>query len=95
MTQQEEVMPLTDYAGVRFKWVLTWSPPERKARLFRIMWMRGRVGDGNGGYSAKLSLAICLRPSNILNFSRGPFEWRLSLLGLHVHLQKAYGGIHV
>lgn len=63
----------------------------RLIRLVRVMWIRGIVGDGVG-YSAKLSLGLYPR---WFTFVRGSNEWRLYLLGLRLHFERAYGGIHV
>lgn len=60
-------------------------------RIVRVMWIRGTVGDGLG-YSAKLSLGLYPR---WFAFVRGSNEWRLYLLGLRLHFERAYGGIHV
>jgi hypothetical protein len=76
---------------MRFKWVGRYDPTMRMVRLCRLMWERGRVGDG-AGYSAKLSLA--LRPS-LLGFSRARDEWFVTFAGVRVHLQRSFGGIQV
>jgi len=60
-------------------------------RLFRVTWTRGTVGDGTG-YSCKLSLGLYPR---IAGFIRGWNEWRLYVLGLRIHFQRDFGGIHV
>ena len=76
---------------MKLKWVGTWDHVERKLRVLRLMWTRGTVGDGRG-YSAKLSLA--LRPA-LFAVRR---EWQslaVTLFGVQVHYQRAYGGIHV
>lgn len=74
---------------MRFKWV--GARDGRTLRLFRVLWTQGRVGDGDG-YSAKLSVA--LRPS-LFAVRR---EWQslcVTLLGVSVHFERSYGGIHV
>lgn len=63
----------------------------RLIRLFRVMWIRGHVGDGVG-YSVKLSIGLYPR---LLKFERGWEEWRLWIAGLRIHAQRSYGGIHV
>lgn len=76
---------------MKFKWVGSWDSQSRNLRLFRVMWVRGRVGDGKG-YSVKLSVA--LRPT--LFAVRREFEaLRVTLLGVRVHYQRSYGGLHV
>lgn len=74
---------------MKVKWVGRWDPCSRLLRLARLMWTRGTVGDGRG-YSAKLTLA--LRPA-LFAVRR---EWQsvaVTLLGVQVHYQRAYGGI--
>ncbi len=75
---------------MKVKTVFRLSPSERTFRLARVLWTRGVVGDGEG-YSAKLSFAV--RP---VLFHRGPelFGWDVTVFGLRVHYQRAYGGIH-
>ena len=78
--------------SLRTKRVMRWDRDFRCFRLCRVMWQRGTVGDGRG-YSVILSLA--LRPKFV--------GWRLwdgreceaTILGLRVHYQRSYGGIHV
>lgn len=78
--------------GLRVKWVGRYDPSARMVRLGRIMWERGTIGDGEG-YSAKLSLA--LRPV-LFGWSRTAYpEWMLTVAGLRIHYQRAYGGRHV
>lgn len=68
--------------------VMTWSAAERKARLFRVMWERGMVGDGKG-YSAKLAASLVLKFAEWRRYADG---WRLTLAGLSLHYRKSYGG---
>ena len=37
--------------------IFKYSPDEKLLRLFRIVWLRGIVGDGRG-YSAKFSVSV-------------------------------------
>jgi hypothetical protein len=76
---------------VKFKWVGRLDKESRILRLCRLMWTRGMVGDGNG-YSVKLSLA--LRPA-FFCFHREWQQFFLTVLGVRVHFQRSYGGIHV
>mgnify|MGYP001273019180 FL=1 len=73
---------------MRFKPVMTWSAVERKARLFRVMWERGTVGDGKG-YSAKLAASLVLKLAEWRRYADG---WRLTLAGLSLHYRKNHGG---
>lgn len=77
---------------MKLKTVFTWDPKHIKVRLFRLLWQHGVVGDGSGGYSAKLSINIV---PVLLGFEREYFGWRLTILGLQFHHLKAYGGIIV
>lgn len=76
---------------LKFKWMRRYSPQEKVLRLARIMWQRGRVGDGKG-YSAKFTISLCRR---LLSFepNRGS-GWYLIAFGLRIHFQKSWGGIH-
>lgn len=71
-----------------FKPVMTWSPLERKARLFRVMWERGAVGDGKG-YSSKLAASFVPKLAEWRRYADG---WRLTLAGLSLHYWRSYGG---
>jgi hypothetical protein len=74
---------------MKIKWVGRLDAQARLLRLFRVMWTRGAVGDGQG-YSAKLSVA--LRPA-FFSIRR---EWEsvaVTVLGLRVHFQRSFGGI--
>ena len=76
---------------MKIKPVFCWDSYQRKYRIGRVMWQRGRVGDGVG-YSVKLSLAVGPR---LLRFGRDCQGWTLALLGLIVHYEKSFGGRHV
>lgn len=65
---------------------------QKHFRLFRILWTRGVVGDGEG-YSAKLSLAIAPRLIGWHKDSRT--DWMVYLLGMRFHYCRSYGGIMV
>lgn len=73
---------------MKFKPVWTWSAPERKVRLFRIVWERGVVGDGDG-YSAMLSFSFVPRL-----YANVPvlFGFDVTVLGVRMHHKRAYGG---
>jgi hypothetical protein len=58
-------------------------------RVARVVWQRGRVGDGTG-YSSKLSLA--LRP-RLFERRRAHDGWLCTVAGIRVHYQRSYGGI--
>lgn len=58
-------------------------------RLFRFIWTRGVVGDGRG-YSAHLSIALYPRVFQWLN--DGLHRRELTILGLRVSWNRAYGG---
>lgn len=77
--------------NLRCKRVLRFDEIQRHFRLFRVMWERGEVGFGSGGYSVKLSVALHPR---LLAWRRdgGP-SWCLILLGVRVHYARSYGGI--
>lgn len=73
--------------NLRIKKVMTVSKPERKVRLFRLMWEQGRMA--HGGYSAKL--AVSLVPT-LLGVKRDANGWRATLLGIQAHMSRSYGG---
>ncbi len=56
--------------AMQLKPVMTWSAEERKARLFRVMWERGTVGDGKG-YSAKLAASLVLKLAEWKRYADG------------------------
>lgn len=69
--------------------ILTYSPEEAKVRVLRVVWTRGKVGDG-AGYCSKLTFNIVNR---IVGFERGFHSWRFTLCGLQMHYDRSYGGI--
>ena len=76
--------------NLRARWIGRYDASLRALRLGRVMWERGTVGDGDG-YSSKLSLALHPR---LLRWQRDPGRgWCLTLAGVRVHYQRAYGGI--
>lgn len=72
--------------NLRFKLVLRFDEIQQHLRLFRVMWERGEVGHGKGGYSAKLAVGLMPR----LYHREGG---RVTILGLRVHYARSYGGI--
>jgi len=64
-------------------------------RLFRVMWIRGTVGDGKG-YSCSFSVGLFPK---VFRWEHGSTvladEWRLWFCGLRLHFQRSFGGIHV
>lgn len=77
-------------SNLRIKKVMRLDTIQRHFRLFRIMWERGKVGDGNG-YSVKLSFALEPR---IFRWERQVRTDRLvTLLWVRVHYARSYGGI--
>ncbi len=75
----------------RTKKVMRFDPSNQTLRVGRVMWQRGKVGDGQG-YSASLTLG--LRPA-VFRWERGNTGWLLTVLGVRVHLDRSYGGVHV
>lgn len=80
---------------MRLKRVMRLDTIQRHFRLFRLMWERGIVGFGNGGYSAKLSIAVEPKlfrkePAKNLGFN----GWLVTVFGVRVHYERSYGGIY-
>lgn len=74
--------------GLTFKPVFTWSPRERKLRLFRVIYNRPwRVG--NGWCSRTLSITI--RPS-LYQIQRDCSGFYLTVLGFGIHWKQIAGG---
>lgn len=83
-------LPVND---LRLKWVFRRDQPQRFYRVVRLLWVRGKVGDGTG-YSAKLSIA--LDASIFRGVERdSKTDWRLTVLGVRLHYNRSYGGIMV
>ena len=74
--------------AMQLKPVMTWSAAEHKARLFRVIWERGTVGDGKG-YSAKLAASLVLKLAEWKRYADG---WRVTVIGLSLHYRRSYGG---
>lgn len=76
--------------NLRIRWVFRHDEIQRHLRLFRVIWERGRVGDGEG-YSAKLAVGLTPR---LLGFHRDArTDFIVSILGLRIHYSRSYGGI--
>jgi hypothetical protein len=73
----------------KFKFVLRYDPTRKFFRVGKFLWQRGKVGDGEG-YSAKFSFALCPR---LFFFYKNYAGWELIVLGIRIHLMRAYGGI--
>ncbi len=63
----------------------------RLIRIFRVMWIRGTVGDGKG-YSCCFSVGLF--PEAFRWEHKSADEWRLWLCGLRLHFQRSFGGRH-
>lgn len=80
---------------MRLKWVFRRDEIQRHFRIARLMWERGEVGFGNGGYSAELTFA--LRPSLFSWTPRRDIGFNgflLTVLGIRIHYERSYGGIY-
>lgn len=77
---------------MKFKPVFRWNGISIY-RLFRIIGIRGSVGDGSGGYSWKLSFALSTRPR--ICVMRSYCAWVIYIIFIRIGFQKSYGGIHV
>lgn len=75
---------------MKFKKVFTRDG--RYVRLFRVMWIRGTVGDGKG-FSCSFSVGLFPR---VFRWERKRAdEWRLWFFGLRLHFQRSFGGFFV
>ncbi len=63
----------------------------RLIRLFRVMWIRGTVGDGKG-FSCRFSVAVFPK---VFGWEHRPNEWMLLFCGVRLHFQRSFGGFHV
>lgn len=72
----------------RFHPIFTYSPTEKKVRLFAFIWHVGVPGI-NGGYSNRLSFSLI--PS-LFRFRKELWGWGITLFGFRVHRKKSYGG---
>lgn len=74
---------------MRFKSVMRQDGIQRHFRLFRLLWERGTVGDGDG-YSAKLAVGLLPR---LFRWHRvGKHDLEAIIFGLRVHYSRSYGG---
>lgn len=73
-----------------FRRIFRYDPDNQLLRLLRMTWQRETVGDGKG-YSAKFTLG--LRPC-LFSFRREYGGWLLTILGLRLHYDRSFGGIH-
>jgi hypothetical protein len=75
---------------VGYKHVMTWSPSERKVRLFRLVFRGLHRGIG-GNWLGKAFLSVSLVP-HLLRCRRGEQGWELVICGLRLHYKRSYGG---
>jgi hypothetical protein len=68
-----------------FKWVNVYDPSLTMFRVCRLVWTRGKWGEG--GYDACLSLA--LRPA-LFSFHREYEAWLLTICGVRLHYKRSY-----
>jgi len=67
-----------------------WDKQAKMLRMGRLVYCGGSgPGTNRGGYSAKLSLAICPR---ILSWRFSRDDWEVTLLGVRLHHKKSHGG---
>lgn len=76
--------------NLRIKRVMRLDTIQRHFRLFRAMWERGTVGDGNG-YSAKLAVGLLPRLFAVERLAS--HDMMVVFAGLRVHYSRSYGGI--
>jgi len=67
------------------KLFITWD--SRLLRLGRLVWAKGKPGEG--GYSAKISLALTLC---LLKWHFDRFDKIVTVFGIRIHYQKHFGG---
>lgn len=77
---------------MEYKIVMRLDAIQRHFRLFRLLWTKGKVGDGNG-YSAKLSFGLIPKLFSYERLSQ--YDIALIVFGLRFHYKRAYGGIIV
>lgn len=77
---------------MKLKLVGTWSPEERKFRVFRLIGGSPSVGKGGGHYSWKFTVALV---ASLFRIERARNYCRVTLLGVCVHWAKSYGGAFV
>ena len=75
---------------MRIKFVMRYDSDNHVLRLFRLLWTRGVVGDGEG-YSAKLAFALA--PVFFRWGKRDSSAWFFYLFGLRVSYLRSYGGV--
>ncbi len=79
---------MTDTTKLRYKSVMRLDRANRIFRIGRFLWTVGKVGDGEG-YSNKFSIALTPK---LVSWHRGRWEWIVTVLGIRLHRQRAYGG---
>ena len=71
--------------------VMRYEPSGRIFRLFRLLWTKGKVGDGQG-YSAKLSVSLEPKRFECKKEHNG---WTVTICGVRLHKKISYGGVIV
>ena len=74
--------------GLSFKPVFTWSPQERKVRLFRVIYNRPWT-IGNRWCSRSISITLRPRP---YQFQRDRTGFYLTVFGIGFHWKQMAGG---
>lgn len=81
--------------ALAWKNVNRWDEQARLFRVFRLMWDRGKVGDG-AGYSSKFTFALWLSKHGLLRYFREEGGGVIvSILCLRFHYERSYGGRYV
>ena len=75
---------------VWFKWVGTWSPAEKKIRLFRFGCNRRYIPEVQRWISRSLSFTIWFRRP--FSFEKTSEGWYLTIFCFGVHFKEAWGG---
>jgi hypothetical protein len=74
---------------IRLRKIMTWSPGERKVRLFRLLYSNGTNCMKPGWFSASLSISLV---SEWWRRERTEHTWAVTVLGVRIHHKKSFGG---
>lgn len=80
------------FRNFKFKPVFTWSPSEKKIRLFRIMFHNFYLTSDNKSYSWCIKFSLWPK---LFHTDCSRYDKSITILGFRLHYKISYGGIIV
>jgi len=81
--------PIKGKHNLHIKWIGTYSPNEKKLRLFKFLWATGMDTSVRDWHSSSLRISLWPR---IFNVETELWGWAVTFLCIRIHRKRAYGG---